>query len=450
MKRKFISNLNPTTILLWILVLASLLRVAVAVMLGSSVEPLPGIADQETYHTLAQRVLQGHGFSFGIPWWPATRAGEPTAHWSYLYTFYLSGVYALAGVTPIAARLLQALIVGVAQPLLAFKLGERLFGTRAGLWSAGLTAIYAYFIYYAAALMTEAFFITALMATFYLAIQITDLQPIPQETITRRLWIYSLALGLFLGIAILLRQLIVLFVPFLFLWLAVVLRPKVGIKRAIAGLSIAGIVIVLMILPFTINNYHRFGTFVLLNTNAGFAFFWANHPIYGIHFQPILSAETASYGELIPRSLRHLNEAELDKALLKLGMGFVIEDPRRYFLLSLSRIPAYFLFWPTPGSSLPSNVLRVMSFGITLPFMLYGVTKGICAQRGFRDLLISPMGLLLSFAIVYAGIHILSWSLVRYRLPVDAILIPFAGYAIHELISNNLSGATLFHRYAGD
>jgi hypothetical protein len=205
-----------------------------------------------------------------------------------------------------------------------------------------------------------------------------------------------------------------------------------------------------MILPFTINNYDRFGTFVLLNTNAGFAFFWANHPIHGTNFQPILSAETASYGELIPHSLRHLNEAELDKSLLKLGMNFVIEDPWRYFLLSLSRIPAYFLFWPTGGSSLPSNVLRVMSFGITLPFMLFGIFKGIHAQKGFRDLLLSPMGLLLTFALIYTGIHILSWSLVRYRLPVDAILIPFAGYAIHELISKYLSRTNLFHKYAGD
>jgi hypothetical protein len=31
--------------------------------------------------------------------------------------------------------------------------------------------------------------------------------------------------------------------------------------------------------------------------------------------------------------------------------------------------------------------------------------------------------------------HILTWTLVRYRLPVDAILILFAGLAIAELTS---------------
>ncbi len=66
--------------LITILVFSSILRIGVAFYMGGSVEALPGIADQKTYHVLAQRVLNGHGFSFPEPWWPATRAGEPTAH----------------------------------------------------------------------------------------------------------------------------------------------------------------------------------------------------------------------------------------------------------------------------------------------------------------------------------------------------------------------------------
>ena len=30
--------------------------------------------------------MTSHGFTFATDWWPATRVGEPTAHWSFLYT----------------------------------------------------------------------------------------------------------------------------------------------------------------------------------------------------------------------------------------------------------------------------------------------------------------------------------------------------------------------------
>ena len=35
--------------------------------------------------------------SFGETWWPITAADAPTAHWSFLYTLYLTVVYAILG-----------------------------------------------------------------------------------------------------------------------------------------------------------------------------------------------------------------------------------------------------------------------------------------------------------------------------------------------------------------
>lgn len=105
---------------LWVIVAgAVVLRLAAALALGDRVEVLPGTHDQVSYHTLALRVLDGHGFTFPTDWWPITRAGEPTAHWSFLYTLYLAGVYAVAGAHPLVARLVQAMAAGVLGPWLA-------------------------------------------------------------------------------------------------------------------------------------------------------------------------------------------------------------------------------------------------------------------------------------------------------------------------------------------
>jgi hypothetical protein len=203
---------------------------------------------------------------------------------------------------------------------------------------------------------------------------------------------------------------------------------------AIKGFFGATLIVVLLIVPWTIRNYRAFGTFVPLNTNAGFAFFWGNHPIHGTRFVPLLPVEGPSYQDLIPEELRPLNEAELDRALLRQAVGFIVSDPVRFILLSLSRSSEYFKFWPSRESSTISNLSRVGSFGILLPIMLYGLFISISRLRkpvhhGQREEVL----LLYLFIGVYTSIHLLSWTLIRYRLPIDAVLVIFAALGIEDI-----------------
>lgn len=405
-----------------ILAVSVLLRVGVAFAMGNTVVELPGIFDQISYHRLALRVLDGYGFSFGELWWPITPAEAPTAHWSFLYTLYLVFVYFVFDPNPIVARVLQAIIVGILHPYIAYRIGEKVFTRTIGLVAASITAIYVYFFYYGAALMTEPFYITAILFTLYFALQLAE------NTDRKRDIGLGLALGVSIGITVVLRQVFLLFIPFLFLWMWIV-RFKSNRKLPLLPTALSLAVIVSFIVPITLYNYSRFGSFVLLNTNSGYAFFWGNNPIYGTEFIPILPTKT--YQEMIPQEVRHLDEAALDRELLKRGIQFVMDDPARYILLSLSRIPPYFMFWYSSESSTLSNISRIGSFGLFLPFMLYGLLLGVKQNR--NNLFAAPVGLLLLFAIVYSGVHILTWTLIRYRLPVDAVLIPFAALAVVEI-----------------
>jgi hypothetical protein len=423
-----------------ILLLSVVLRVGVALSLGDSVIELPGTADQVSYHNLALRVLDGHGFSFGEAWWPVTGANEPTAHWSFLYTIYLTAVYLVFGVHPLVARLLQAIIVGLLQPYLAYRLAGQVFTAGAMtthrrenvmLLSAAVTAIYIYFVYYAAALMTEAFFCVGILASLSLTISLA--QPEQGKAYRRT----AVMLGLALSATVLLRQLFLLMIPFLFIWLLIAGRRQGLWRRHLATIAIASAVLIASILPITTLNYARFGRFVLLNTNAGYAFFWANHPIYGTQF--IDAREMGdTYQQLVPQELRHLDEAALDQELLKRGLGFVTDDPMRYVKLSISRIPAYFKFWPDADSGMLSNLSRVGSFGLFLPFMLYGLIRPLIAvgRPPTRPLLSFPAWLLYLFIVIYSAIHILTWTQVRYRIPVDSVLVIFAALAIADLVEN--------------
>jgi 4-amino-4-deoxy-L-arabinose transferase-like glycosyltransferase len=424
-----------------IAVIAILLRLLSAFLQGNTVTELPGIYDQISYDSLARRVVDGYGFSFAQDHWPVTRAGEPTAHWSYLYTLYLATVYALFGPQPLIARLLQSAIVGGLQTYIIYRIGEKVFSKNIGLIAAGITAFYIYFVYYSGALMTEPFYITAILYSLYIAMQMAD-STSKHENVK-----LGIALGFAIATTVLLRQVFLLFIPFLFLWIWIT-RFRRGRGFPIASTALSLSLIVLCIIPISIYNQSRFERFVLLNTNSGYAFYWGNHPIYGTRFIPILPREMGTYQDLIPEEVRHLNEAALDQELLQRGIQFVLDNPKRYMLLSISRIPAYFMFWPSSDSSLVSNISRVASFGVIFPFMLYGLILGgrkSSSEKGnyLINLLASPAGLLMIFALIYSVIHLLTWALIRYRLPVDAVLIPFAALGLSELFRRMMRKTTL-------
>ncbi len=394
---------------------------------------------------MAIRVAQGHGFSFGEGHWPATPAGEPTAHWSYLYTLFLTGIYRFVGVEPILARLLQAVIAGVLHTWLAYRIGRRVFNEQTGLIAAFFSAIYLYFVYYAGGLLTETFYFVGILWTLDAALRLASV-----DGVGDRRWQW-LELGLAIGVTVLLRQVFVLFVPLLFLWLwwnvpvkstrsswpvAAQLRLSV-----LPGLLLTGLVVAALIAPFTVRNYRAFGTFVPLNTNAGFAFFWGNHPIHGNSFIPLLPVDGPSYQDLIPPDLLTLNEGQLDRALLEEALSIIRADPARYLLLSLSRTREYFKFWPSPESGMISNFARVGSFGIFLPLMVYGLWLSLQLMRkpGHRQQR-AQIILLYLFMLIYTSIHLMTWTLIRYRLPVDAVLIIFAALAFSHI-------AAYFHAF---
>lgn len=393
-------------LLLLILVVSVVIRIPVALYMGDEVTVLPGIHDQVSYDALANSLLAGRGYSFPEDWYPFTPADTPTSHWSFIYPLYLAGVYALTGYHPIVARLIQAVVGGALMCLLVYRMGRRVVNEETGLVAAGLVAVYGYFIYYNAALMTETFFIVLVLLTLYLGIELKE-----NPTLIR--WV---GLGVSLGLAALVRQTILLFAPFLLLWLFIELRGR-GIRWWHFTLPI--VVIFVLITPWTIRNYYVYNEFLLLNSNAGYALFASNHPNLGTDWRNDVVVVP------VPNELRGQNEAQLDRALARKGIEFILADPERYVLLTLDKTLEYFWFWPSSTSSRISNINRVLSFGLYLPFMLVGFYLSLARWRNFLPLYL--------FIVIHTGVYLLSWPAPRYRLIVDAVAMVFAALAVLEL-----------------
>ena len=397
---------KPRQLLLLILIAAVLIRIPVALWMGDQVTVLPGIQDQVSYDALARSLLNGQGYSFTKNWYPFTPPNTPTAHWSFLYPLYLAGIYAVTGYHPLAARLIQGAVGGALLCFLVYKIGRRVADENTGLVAAGLAAVYGYFIYYNVALMTETLSVVLILITLYLSMELKE-NPIPIR------WV---GLGLSLGLAALLRQTVLLFAPFLLFWLFTELRAR-GIRWWYFALPVA--IIFLVIIPWTLRNYLVYREFLLLNSNAGYALYASNNPNLGIDWRNELVVVP------VPEELVGQNEAQLDRALTQKGLEFILADPKRYLWLTLNKTLEYVRFWPSSDSSRISNLNRVLSFGLYLPFMVLGLGLSVARWRNFIPLYL--------FILIHTGIHLLSWPSPRYRLPVDAVLMVFAGITLIEL-----------------
>jgi hypothetical protein len=422
--------------LIAILAVSVILRLGTALYLGNVVDAPPLLTDQQSYDALGQQLITGHGFSFDTGWYPFTEANTPTAHWSFLYSLFVAAVYAIFGPNPLAVRVVQAILGGILLPLLVYRLSRQFFrtaplakaletrGTQTetlALVAAGITAVYFYFVLYAATLMTETFYMAALLWTLERTLKLA-------EGLTIK---HSLVLGTGLGLATLLRQSILPWLVMMSIWLIWVGYRSGCTTTMIKRLFAVGGVVVLMILPFTLRNYAVYHEFLLLNSNAGYAMYSAQHPMHGTQFQ-------AFTGAPMPADLYRLNEAQKDRELMRRGIGFVIADPVRYAQLSFSRLIAYFEFWPTADTSFINNLGRVGSFGLLLPLLLLGLWQAwqLAGPRkvgGWQVFSATPLAFLLLFTTFYSALHILTWAMPRYRLPVDITLMPLAALALYDL-----------------
>lgn len=397
--------------LVLVLLLAALVRIPVALWMGDRVEVLPGIHDQVSYEALAHRLLAGAGYSFAENWYPFTPAHTPTAHWSFLYPLYLAGLYGVVGPHPIVARLVQTVLGGAVLCLMVYCIGRRVANERAALWASALAAVYIYFIYYNAALMTETFFMVSVLLSLWLSLQLRD-----RPTLSR--WVL---LGCTLGVAILLRQTMLFFVPIILLYLFIELYMVADPRRRVPlwHFALPAIIVALFIMPWTIRNYAVYEHLLPLNSNAGYALYASNHPSLGTTWDNDKAVVP------VPPELQGMNEAQLNSELTQRAIEFVTSDLRRYALLTLNKSLEYFKFWPSPESSGISNVARVFSFGVCLPLMLMGLILSFGRWRQFLPLYL--------FMFMHTGIYLLSWPAPRYRLPVDAVLLICAGMAIVAL-----------------
>src|SRR4051794_2710528 len=112
--------------------------VAIRVLYVLSTRHIGLAGDEIEYDHEARFILDGHSFWTTVPYGIA-HAGLWKAPG---YPVWLAGLYEVVGTHLTAVRLVQVVLLGSANMVLAWLLARRLFGARAGLVAAGVMAVY--------------------------------------------------------------------------------------------------------------------------------------------------------------------------------------------------------------------------------------------------------------------------------------------------------------------
>lgn len=304
----------------------------------------------------------------------------------------------------VSAGVLQILVSG-ATTILLYQLAADLFGGRSGLLAAGIFAFYPEFVAYTHVLLSETLVLLPLVAGLLL------LERARRRTSSR----LALAAGALIGVGGLTREPIFWFAPVAALWIAL------AVHRGRRGLSLAVLAgAFLVVFPWTVRNARVHGALVLISTNTATPLYLANNDrepsgpawrFYDGWGSREVERERFARHEAIRFILAHQPGWGLER--LRVGVPA---------LLSLDNFPLQHLRhgWYGPAAPAIRRGVAIVSVFCYLG-LLVASAFGLAATRW------TPGRFLLLLFILYGAAVVMPAQVVhRYRLPLEAVAIPFA------------------------
>jgi len=352
----------------------------------------------------------GRGVFYGLP----------------LYPYFLGFIYFLFGHDIFIARLFQALLDSISCGLL-YLVGRRVFG-RATAVIASLI-----FVFYAMSFYFEGFLSSVPLAIFLNLLILLMLFSIYEK----QHLVKAHLLGCLVGMSALANSSILLFLPFIMIWMFIAFKKSDAKKKVIQPLVVAACA-VLIISTVTIRNYIVAKDFVPVTSHAGVTFYAGNNPkAIGTFYLPhdlgrgVARTKTASKNIAEKTLGKKLKASEVSSFWAKKGFSFIRNNPAAYLKLIFKKI--YFFWWvreipeqiPLKFVKGSSSVLRLplFTFAIISPISILGLLlcyKGSKIKKLALYFFISSV--LLSTTIYFVN--------SRYRMVAEPILILFAAALI--------------------
>lgn len=400
--------------LIALLVLAALLRLGLIAWKPESLAE-----DRDLYWGLAKRVAAGEGYVH-------PDLGHPTAYRPPLYPLLLAGIVVVGG----GAKWLGAVQIGLAvgATLWTWRLGRTLCDARTGMIAAGLVTFNPLLIQTTTLAMTETLCSCLLVLWLLLWSE-------RSRNAKRATW----PLGLVAGAAVLCRPTVWVFVGLSSVVIAVAEWRRQGASRAERLREMARVwspamaAFALTVAPWGIRNQWRFGQPIVTTTHGGYTLLLGNND--EVYRAEVLDANPAwdsrGWQEALRRErqrsgLEARDEVAVDRWLSHTARDWIRQHPREFCELCWLRVKR---FWNLiPGGADAGSLPTIVRWGIAVFFAveLWAAAIGLWRLRREEWRAWWPLVLLLlSFALV----HVVYWSNLRMRAPVEPVLALLAARA---------------------
>jgi len=415
--RQKIRSLTPKQIVLLVFVVALLIRLAFLATKPHAFTHKLQAGDEPLYHGLAVNLLNGEGYAF---------EGQPRSYPPPLYPIAIAAVYSVVGTAPPAARIINALLGGLLCALIAWW-AILLWGKQGGLAAGLFASLYYPFVQLPTYLMTEnlylPLFVAAMMGTWLSG------QRVISNSQHSNLWARPIWAGIFWGLSALTREIAKPIAFLSALWLIARRWWKQALVLCIALLIVG--------LPWSIRNRLVFvprevNAEVLTTPNFDLPFFVRIIPggLLYMSFGPpgdepkILGhwnwgsdVKRPEYPDWLPAHMR-------DQWLKAQAWDYIKANPVE---ATVARIPRKLANLLTPfygTASLPNKLLTSLFYlallFLSIPSLIKAWKSENFSERTFAELVL----LAILFTIAF---HAIFYGVVRYRYPLDALLLVFVG-----------------------
>jgi len=365
--------------------------------------------DEHDFDTIAQNVVQGHGFS-RIP-----NSSIPMIRRVPLYPLFLALIYRTCGHSLGAVGVFQIFLIALTA-LIGYLAARLIFKGKFAFVSLLLIGLYPPLIVFSTRIMSE------VLNTFLLLVSILCLVML----VHRRSIALAFVSGLFIGITTLCKATTALFPFFVFLFLILIYRSK---KQALYHGLILILAAGIAISPWTIRNYLQFKSFipVQLGISPGF---WVGTDVSK-------GGRWRGEGKMLHHKLsRELREDHLyvEKFYLSKAIENVKENPAGYLTLLVKKAGG---FWRRPSVGgvekfgLKKILIRGSNYLLHYLAIVFGIIGLILVVKR-KILLAYPLILIIFY---YTLMHALLFAEPRYHIPVLPMVIILATYGFYRILA---------------
>lgn len=361
-----------------------------------------------------------------ILWWnPGLTFNDEHRFWGEVEALVTNGFWDVRSYNshdmPLTAFVLALVVKGTGTGLLGAKvflaatsaltaclvanLARRLSPTRTTWWLGGtVAALYPFFVFYSALILSETLFLL-LVTGFFLRV-------------TRSQGDRLAGGGVLAGLAHLTRPTLLPFLPVCWAYQALVLRQ--GWRRV----ALSAVVFTILVSPWVARNFVVHGEFLPGTTESGHVLWEGNNP-----WNKDGGIERPDW-EYLDHMPRGMNPPERDRWQRDRALAYIAAEPGRFLAQSVKKFMRFWHLWPNApeyGGGL-YKWASILSFG---PVLLFALLSLWVLRDRWRITLI-----LWGFVSYYTLLHMILFGSIRYRLPLEPLLVAMAAACVGRMITS--------------